>query len=144
MKTKIRIPSNVCHEILPNLLLGNQLSTQFADQLGVDFIVSIGSKSKASTIQNLHIGLKDDKTLNIQNKLAQVIPLIHELLNSGKKVLVHCKAGMNRSPSFVLAYVCKYSKMTIEDGIVFISSKRSICKFSMKDQVEIWLSSTAY
>ena len=46
------------NEIIPGLYLGNRESTFVADQLGIDHIISIGSKSKSTSgISNTHIGL---------------------------------------------------------------------------------------
>lgn len=135
-----RIPSNICHEILPNLYLGGQLATEYANDLEISFIISIGCKSKARGIENIHIGIKDDRTLNIQKELDMVIPLLDDLIqHNNRKVLVHCKAGMNRSPSFVLAYICKHLNLSVDESMEFILSKRTICKFSMKEQVCLWL-----
>lgn len=127
------------HEIIPNLYLGNRLSTSFSKEIGVNFIISIGSQSQDQTIENLHIGLRDDNTLNISKELDQITALIDNLLENNKTILVHCKAGINRSPSFVLAYLCKYKNMSIDDGLIFILNKRKICKFAFKEHVRQWL-----
>lgn len=136
---RVRIPPNVCHEILHNLFLGGQMATDYAEELEINFIVSIGARCKAGNVENVHIGIKDDRELNIHNELSEIIPLISLKLSQNKKVLVHCKAGMNRSPSFVLAFVCISNQLTIDEGMELILSKRPICKFSMKDQVALWL-----
>ena len=128
------------HEIVQNLYLGNQLSTTFSESIGIDYIISIGSRSKEQHIENFHVGLIDDKTLDISDKLDVVTSLIDKLLNENKKISIHCKAGINRSPSFVLAYLCKYKNIPFDEVIAYILVKRKICRFSFKNQVEEWLS----
>lgn len=134
-----RIPENICHEVIPGLLVGGQAATDYLIELRVDVVFSIGSQSRNRTIETVHIGLRDDKTLNIDKELDSITDAVHQQLQSGKRVLVHCKAGINRSPSFVLAYLCKYVHMDIEAGTQLILLKRPICKFSMKDNVVRWL-----
>ena len=57
-----------------------------------------------------------------------------------KKVLVHCKAGINRSTAFVLAYLCRYNNMSIEEAQKYILQRR---KVQFKDhyisQIKKWL-----
>ncbi len=143
MSFQARIPKNICHQIVPNLFVGGQAATQFAAHLKIDCIISIGAKSKSiEQFENFHFGLRDDKTLDIQKELEEIVGIIAEQLNRNRRVLVHCKAGINRSPSFVLAFICKACSFSIEEGMEFIVSKRNICKFSMKEEVERWLRST--
>ena len=130
------------NEIIPNLYLGNRLSTTIADKLNIDHIISIGSKNKSIGISNTHIGLRDDNTLDITKELNQVTTLMDELLKKNKKILIHCRAGMNRSPSFVLAYMCKYKNMDYENCMEFILTKRKSCRFSFKENVKKWLENT--
>jgi protein-tyrosine phosphatase len=134
-----RIPPNICQEILPNLFLGGQAASEYAATLEVDFIVSIGARSKANNIETVHYGTKDEKSADIQAELNEIVAIIQDKLNRNCRILVHCKAGINRSPSFVLAFICVHLQIPIDHGIDFILSKRSICRFSLKDQVSQWL-----
>ncbi len=127
------------HEIIPNLYLGNRDFTKVCGVKGINYIISIGCQSRDQHIENFHIGLRDDKTLNISKELDLITSLIDKLLNENKKILVHCKAGINRSPSFVLAYICKYKNIKFEEALLYILTKRKICKFSFRNQVEEWL-----
>jgi len=126
-------------KIIENLYLGNQYSTTIIKR--IDTIVSIGCNSKANNITNYKISVRDKKSTDLTPHLDNVTDYINEELNKKHKVLVHCKAGINRSTAFVLAYLCKYEKMSIEDAKKILSIKRPIVKFQehyMK-QIEMWL-----
>ena len=86
-------------EIIPNLYLGSRESTKNSKKVGIDYIISIGSQSQEPSIENFHFGLRDDKTLDISNELDVITDLLNDLLNKDKKVLVHCKAGINKKPT---------------------------------------------
>ena len=49
---------------------------------------------------------------------------IHEVLQqSGKSVLVHCKASLSRSPALILAYLMKYQNMSLMEAGRLLKSK---------------------
>ena len=39
-------------------------------------------------------------------------------------ILVHCKFGISRSPSFIIAYLIKYNKLSVDDALKFVNRKR--------------------
>lgn len=102
-------------------------------------VISIGARCKGIGMKNIHIGLKDDNDLDIEKDLSHVTALVLDHLAANKVVMLHCQAGINRSPSFALAIVCKYLNISVEEGIQFINSKRRVCRFSFQDQVARWL-----
>jgi len=73
----------------------------------------------------------------------EITNLINELLQKNKKVLVHCRAGINRSPSFVLAYLCKFHQFEFDQAIAQILVKRKSCRFSFRENVKKWLEETS-
>jgi len=127
------------NEIIPNLFLGDQYSTGVVHKDVIDHIFSIGAISKSREIPNTHTQLKDSKDVNIEDNLDYILPIMHEMMENKKRILVHCKAGINRGPCFVMAYLCKYKNMSVEQAEKLILSKRKICKFLQKKQVEQYL-----
>ena len=49
---------------------------------------------------------------------------IHYFLEDGSNVLIHCSAGVNRSPTVVIAYLIKYRGQSVETALEFVKSKR--------------------
>ena len=126
-------------KIVEHLYLGNQYSTEIIKN--IDVIVSIGCNSKNKDNKpNLKISVRDKITTDITPFLDQVTEYIDIEINKNKKVLVHCKAGINRSPAFVLAYLCRYNNMSIDEAQKYILQRR---KVQFKDhyisQIEKWL-----
>lgn len=46
----------------------------------------------------------------------------------GSKVLVHCKMGISRSASVVIAYAMKAFNMSLEEALSLVKKKRSCIK----------------
>jgi protein-tyrosine phosphatase len=49
---------------------------------------------------------------------------IHDALQAGKKVYIHCRNGHGRSPALVAAYLMRYKGMSIEEASNTIKIKR--------------------
>lgn len=65
-----------------------------------------------------------DKTAPTQKALWLGVDFIHNVIEAGDNVYVHCMNGHGRSPTLVAAYLIKYNKMSSEDAIALIASKR--------------------
>ena len=72
--------------------------------------------------------------LTVNNGIVEAMPtqlmiaarLISRLLSSGCKVLVHCMAGVERSPLTVVWYLYKECGMSFDDAYKFVVEKRPI------------------
>eukprot|EP00730_Choanoeca_flexa_P014007 TRINITY_DN5962_c0_g1_i2.p1 TRINITY_DN5962_c0_g1~~TRINITY_DN5962_c0_g1_i2.p1 ORF type:complete len:391 (+),score=55.00 TRINITY_DN5962_c0_g1_i2:170-1342(+) len=52
--------------------------------------------------------------------------LIHEAIASGGRVLVHCSAGISRSPTVAIAYLMIYHHMTMNAAMQLVTDKRPV------------------
>jgi protein-tyrosine phosphatase len=50
--------------------------------------------------------IQDFDDEDLQRKLPDCVRTLAELVNEGHVVYVHCSAGVNRSPSVIIAYLC--------------------------------------
>lgn len=69
--------------------------------------------------------LEDVAEAPILNILENAIDWIKSRLDVGS-VLVHCKAGVSRSGSVVIAYLMKFEEMPFENALIYAQSKRDI------------------
>lgn len=129
-----KIFSKDFHEIIPGLYLGNYHAASLESIEENKFYVIVNSTpnipfASKKTI-NIRIPVEDDMSLYSNMMMVKYIqrylPVIHRYLKSGKKVLIHCRAGVQRSATIVAAYLMRYHKMTIRQAISFIRDKRMI------------------
>lgn len=58
-------------------------------------------------------------------KIVNVIPVSRK---SGQAVLVHCKMGISRSGSTVIAYAMKQQRWPLDVALAYVKERRSIIK----------------
>jgi protein-tyrosine phosphatase len=127
--------NNNFHEIIENLYVGNSKSSESQDfnviiNCTKEYEIPFPINSKALCIR---ISIKDDpydsnillSKINEYNLLEKICSNIKNKLS----VLVHCSMGIQRSCTVVACYLIKYYKMTPDEAIKYIKSKRPIAFF---------------
>ena len=56
--------------------------------------------------------------------LNEILPKVIELYKQGKPILVHCLAGNQRSPAFVVAFLMKFQGLSMKDAIKKVLQKK--------------------
>ena len=74
------------------------------------------------------IPILDASSVDLKPYLEGVSAFIHNSLNSGRGVLVHCQQGVSRSTAIVIAYLIRYRGMTYDDAFSFVLHKRPCAK----------------
>ena len=137
----MKVNAKCCSKITENLYLGNQFSTTIVTD--VDVMVSIGCKSKSNnpSIINQRVSVVDSADSDLAPYFTDVTDFIHEHITASKRVLVHCQGGINRSPTFVIAYLAKYH-MSLQEAIALVTSRRPAARIQphYMQQIERWLS----
>lgn len=121
-----------CDEIIKNLYIGNRKTIEF-DPNRFDFIVNCTPDIQTIHNNYVRISIKDDPTecnklLDLINK-TKILEQIHEYITKGKKVLVFCGQGIQRSCTVVACYLMKYYNLTPDNTITYIKSKHKIAFF---------------
>lgn len=123
---------NVC-EILPNLWLGNikiaQTLTFFIDHK-IKCVINCSKdlpfyNEKCINVRvSVHDNLEKKEINRLYDYFDTCSDFIHKHLTNNEPILVHCYAGKQRSASIILAYLMKYAKISLYDGVNLIQSKR--------------------
>jgi protein-tyrosine phosphatase len=70
--------------------------------------------------------IDDDEDERISEHFFSVHKIISEALTHNKNVIVHCAAGMSRSPTLVIAYFMIENRWSYEETINFVRKRRPI------------------
>lgn len=103
------------NEITPNIYCSDYETACNAEQLNdnrIYTVISLGdTKSrdvlkayKERKIVNHQFNIKDDPRQNLADVFMDTYGLIRDAISDGRKVLVHCNAGVSRAPSTIIAY----------------------------------------
>ena len=131
-------------EILPNLFLLSWTETQNKIiELPNAFIINCTKNLPFLTNNSIRIEVDDDGNKENIDKMflayPSIVEIIQEKLSNNIPILVHCMAGQQRSPSIITAYLIAKHKVSLEDAIYFIRSKRKSAFFwqvNFRDSLE--------
>jgi len=87
---------------------GEQLESQYR---------SLGIEIRRVPVQDFH---PDD----LRRKLPECVQTLDRLLGEGHKVFVHCNAGINRSPTTVIAYLHWCLGWDLEEALRHVTNRR--------------------
>lgn len=76
-------------------------------------------------IEVRRVPVRDFDHDHLREQLPECGRILDELRRSGHTVYVHCSAGVNRSPSTVIAYLHWYKGMDLEEAVEFVMRCRS-------------------
>jgi predicted protein tyrosine phosphatase len=101
----------------------------------IDHIISIVPLQRqltSETIQHDILPIEDtpqQATVSIfAENIDRLLDSIHKSLLEGKRVAVHCQAGVSRSATVVIAYMMKYEGLSLNDAVEYVSTHRpAIC-----------------
>lgn len=74
----------------------------------------------------LQISIEDDPNVNLMQYFDITFDFIHKARSQGQSVLVHCVAGVSRSPTVVCAYLMKLANLSASDALSLVKRKRNI------------------
>ncbi|KAF7246038.1 hypothetical protein EG68_10088 [Paragonimus skrjabini miyazakii] len=104
--------------ILPHLVLGSQLdamSETTCQQYGITHVINVSVDGAAPTHippENFHrVPVNDNHTDRIQPFFAEAFVFIDKVMVNQGRVLIHCSAGISRSPTLAIAYLMYSCKM---------------------------------
>jgi protein-tyrosine phosphatase len=133
-KLRYFIPFNTfeANEIIDGIYLGSINSAYDLEQLkkrGITHLLSVISGFDApfpNEFKYLVINALDTENTNLFKIFDETNKFIENAIQSGGKVLVHCKAGRSRSVSILCAYIISTFGMPVDEALNSIKNKRDI------------------
>ncbi|WFD22819.1 hypothetical protein MEQU1_001496 [Malassezia equina] len=127
--------------ILPFLYLGSvrhAMNSRLHQRLGITHVVSVGENCltdagphtleaarRAGIVDVLEIqNLADDGIDALRPVLSDIVQYIEQARLSGGRVLVHCRVGVSRSASTVIAYVMAHMDWSLMESYLYVRSRR--------------------
>jgi len=80
----------------------------------------------SSSIQKIYVRLLDSDSSELSMFFDPISNFIEDEIANGGVVLVHCMAGISRSPTLIMAYLMKYKNYNLLDAYDFVAEKRKI------------------
>jgi protein-tyrosine phosphatase len=80
---------------------------------------------RASKIEVWRLPIQDFNPNDLKTKLAQAAATLNNLIRAGHRVYVHCTAGVNRSPTVVIAYLHKYRGYDLKTAAKLVQDCRT-------------------
>ncbi|EGT56326.1 CBN-VHP-1 protein [Caenorhabditis brenneri] len=118
--------------ITPNIYLGSQMDSldeTMLKALDISVVINLSLTCPKS------VCIKEDKNFmripvndSYQEKLSPYFPMAYEFLEkcrrAGKKCLIHCLAGISRSPTLCISYIMRHMKMGSDDAYRYVKERR--------------------
>ncbi|RWS09276.1 protein phosphatase Slingshot 2-like protein, partial [Dinothrombium tinctorium] len=120
-------PSEICEY----LYLGTEWNASNLEELKHNGITRILNVSRE--IDNFYPGIfdyynvrvYDDETAELLRHWEETYRYIQDARKEGGKVLVHCKMGISRSASVVIAYLMKFKNWNLSKSLEYVKKKRN-------------------
>jgi len=122
------MPSPVC--IVDNVYLGNERLASNEGMLSSLHIVAVVNVTwdvpclSKDRLEHLCIPVEDKDTANIMRYFDTAAAFIEKYVSRNESVLVHCQAGVSRSPTIILAYLMKCHGMNLKEAFTHFKTRR--------------------
>lgn len=119
-------------EILPFLYLGSAYHAcrqDYLSDLRITALLNVSrrdSRPAKGQFDYKWIPVEDSHTADISSHFQEAIDFIERVKEKGGKVLVHCEAGISRSPTICMAYIMKTQRLQLEQAFEVIRKRRAI------------------
>lgn len=125
----LRMSFQTPSQILPNFYLGSEINARnfrFLTEKNIMFILSVHDSIKypPKPFKLKHIPLSDAGDSSLEKILPKCFKFIDEAHAKGGKVLLHCKLGVNRSPTVTIAYLMRKEGWNLRRAYEWVKQKR--------------------
>lgn len=116
-------------EIIPFLYLGNERDSSdlgLLRKLGVSKVLNVSRNCVnhfPEFFEYLNLPVEDRVYADISQHFGKALQFIEHARGEGCSVLVHCRAGISRSATVIMAYLIQYYQYSLEEAFDFIKLK---------------------
>ncbi|GFR97065.1 protein phosphatase Slingshot [Elysia marginata] len=121
-------------EILDFLYLGSEWNASNLEEIkskGIGYILNVTREIDnffMGMLQYYNVRVFDVEESDLLKHWDKTYKFICKARNNHSKVLVHCKMGISRSASTVMAFLMKDRRWSVDEAYKFVKSKRSIVR----------------
>jgi hypothetical protein len=113
------------------------------ERLGVRYVLNVTSKPPMYELKpGIHykqLEAADNSFQNLRQFFDEAFDFIDLARDNHSGVLVHCQAGISRSPTIAVAYLMKkYPAMAMSDAYRFVKTRRSIISPNLNFMGQLW------
>ena len=117
------------NRILHRVYVGDSEYTQKdLDDFGITWVLNVGGKKTG--VENYHRHLSDDGSNSYIDVMDAVLQARQRIL-SGFTVLIHCRAGMSRSPYIIAKHLESFG-MDLFDAVQFVKEKHPMTQINQE------------
>merc|ERR1719266_2295503 len=139
------IENHPATQVLPHLYLGNMRDASDVtslSRLNIRYVLNVTAKPPSYHLppgfHYKHLEAADNGLQNLRQFFEEAFGFIDEAKKAGAGVLVHCQAGISRSPTIAVAYLMKHYPMAMADAYKFVKTKRSIISPNLNFMGQLW------
>ena len=118
-------------EILNWIYLGNSKNANNIEDINnfrISYVLNcaleVHDRNLPKHIKYCHLQLIDTPETEIIIHFEKSFNFIESARKEGKKILIHCKLGISRSPTILMAYLIRYMNFTALSALDFVKTKR--------------------
>ena len=97
---------------------------------------AVEAELKKAGILEVREPIRDFDVDDLADRLPEVVARLDELLEAGHTVYVHCTAGMNRSPTAVIAYLHWVRGVDLEQAVGHVCGRHACAPFTEAVQAQ--------
>ena len=85
-----------------------------------------------------YLSIVDHSSIQLLPYLDSLTKFIHDGLTYGEVVFVHCRAGVSRSATVVIAYLMRYYGLALDDALKYVKNRRSVVNPNPGFMAQLW------
>ena len=129
LSLRMPISKSYIYKISKNLFFGGHCGANDFESLnssGINVIVNLVSSKLFNSYQRdflyENFDLVDDFDENLERKLRVIVDTIEKHISEGRNVLVHCRKGLSRAPTVVMAYLIRCKNRKFDSALEDVKS----------------------